>query len=393
MKTIGLIGGMSWESSAEYYRVLNELVREEMGGLHSAQCILYSVDFAEIERLQATGSWETAGELLATVGRSLEAAGADFLVLCANTMHKVADAIELAVSIPLLRVTDVVVEAIRAEGINRVGLLGTAFTMEQSFYKDRLAAHGLEVIIPSSEDRAVVHSTIYEELCLGVVREESRERHRAIIDRLVAAGAQGVVLGCTELELLVRADDASVPVFPTTRLHATAAVKKALANQGRDDLELVEESPESETAGHLLARYYEELTDRFPGGFDLDRTVASPSTELCPPSGCLLIARLGGSAVGCGAVRKIDATTAEIKRMWIDPSVRGRGVGRRLLAGLESAATRLGYRLVRLDTSSHLPEALGLYHSSGYSEIAPYNDNHYAHHWFEKSLGQAPFPK
>ena len=162
MKTIGLIGGMSWESSAEYYRVLNELVREEMGGLHSAQCILYSVDFAEIERLQATGSWETAGELLATVGRSLEAAGADFLVLCANTMHKVADAIELAVSIPLLRVTDVVVEAIRAEGINRVGLLGTAFTMEQSFYKDRLAAHGLEVIIPSSEDRAVVHSTIYE---------------------------------------------------------------------------------------------------------------------------------------------------------------------------------------------------------------------------------------
>jgi GNAT superfamily N-acetyltransferase len=202
-----------------------------------------------------------------------------------------------------------------------------------------------------------------------------------------------VVLGCTELELLVRADDASVPVFPTTRLHAAAAVKKALANQGRDDLELVEESPESETAGHLLARYYEELTDRFPGGFDLDRTVASPSTELCPPSGCLLIARLGGSAVGCGAVRKIDATTAEIKRMWIDPSVRGRGVGRRLLAGLESAATRLGYRLVRLDTSSHLPEALGLYHSSGYSEIAPYNDNHYAHHWFEKSLGQAPFPK
>jgi aspartate racemase len=375
---------MSWESSAEYYRVLNELVREEMGGLHSARCLLFSVDFAEIEQLQAAGAWEEAGDVLAAAAQSLEEAGADLLLLCTNTMHKVANTIEAAVSIPLVHIADVAAEAIRAAGITRVGLLGTAFTMEQSFYKDRLAAHGLEVIVPSSADRMVVHRIIYEELCLGVIREESRQAHRAIIGRLVAAGAEGVVLGCTELELLVRANDVAVPVFPTTRLHAAAAVKKALA---RDDLELLEAPPESEAAARLLARYYEELTVRFPGGFDVDRTVAAPSAEPCPPFGCFLIARLEGRAVGCGAVRKLDETTAEIKRMWIDPAVRGRGVGRRLLAGLESAASRLGCRLVRLDTSSHLPEALGLYRSSGYSEIPPYNDNCYAHHWFEKSLG------
>ncbi len=230
MKTIGLIGGMSWESSAEYYRVLNKIVSEKMGGLHSARCLLYSVDFAEIEQLQATGAWEEAGDLLAAVGQCLEAAGADLLLLCTNTMHKVADAIEEAVSIPLVHIADVAAEAIRAAGVTRVGLLGTAFTMEQSFYKDRLAAHSLEVIVPSAADRAIIHRTIYEELCMGVIREESREAHRRIIDRLVAAGAGGVVLGCTELELLVRGDDAPVPVFPTTRLHAAAAVNRALAD-------------------------------------------------------------------------------------------------------------------------------------------------------------------
>ena len=386
MKTIGLIGGMSWESSAEYYRLLNEFVRERMGGLHSARCLLYSVDFAEIEQLQATGAWEEAGDLLVAAGQSLEEAGADLLLLCTNTMHKVADAIEAAVSIPLVHIADVVAEAISAAGIARVGLLGTAFTMEQSFYRDRLARHGLEVIIPSSVDRMVVHRTIYEELCIGVIREESRDAHRAIIGRLVAAAAEGVVLGCTELELLVAADDSPVPLFPTTSLHAAAAVNLALANRAEDGLELLEASPESEVAVRLLARYYEELTVRFPGGFDVDRTVAAPSAELRPPSGCFLIVRLDGRPVGCGAVRKLDETTAEIKRMWIDPAVRGRGIGRRLLVGLESTATRLGCQLVRLDTSSHLPEALGLYRSTGYSEIPPYNDNCYAHYWFEKSL-------
>lgn len=387
MQTVGLIGGMSWESSAEYYRLMNELVREEMGGLHSARCLLYSLDFAEIERLQSSGAWKEAEDLLVAAGQSLELAGADFLVLCTNTMHKVAEGLEAGVSIPLVHIADVVAEAVSATRITRVGLLGTAFTMEQSFYKDRLATRGLEVIVPSSADRKMVHRIIYEELCIGVIREESRAASRAIIGRLVSAGAEGIVLGCTELELLVRADDSPVPVFPTTRLHAAAAVKRLLASQADDDLELLEAPADGEVATRLLARYYEELASRFPGGFDVDRSVAAPEVELRPPSGCFLIVRIDGRSVGCGAVRKLDENTAEVKRMWIDPSVRGRGVGRRLLAGLESAAERLGCQLVRLDTSSHLPEALGLYRSSGYTEIPAYNDNFYAHHWFEKSLG------
>ena len=351
MKTIGLIGGMSWESSAEYYRVINERVREEMGGLHSARCLLYSVDFAEIEELQTTGNWEEAGAFLAAIARSLEAAGAELLLLCTNTMHKVADAIEAAVSIPLVHIADVVAEAILAAGISRVGLLGTAFTMEQSFYRDRLGTHGLEIIIPSPDDRMAVHRIIYEELCLGVIRQDSRQAQKAIIDRLVDLGAEGIVLGCTELELLIRPDDIPVPVFPTTRLHAAAAVKRALGTGPGDDLELLETSPGNEDAVNLVARYYEELALRFPGGFTVDRAAAIADAEFCTPLGCFLIARRGGRAVGCGAVRKLDGTTAEVKRMWVDPAVRGCGVGRTLLAGLESAAARLGCRLVRLDTN------------------------------------------
>ncbi len=387
VRTVGLIGGMSWESSAEYYRLMNELVREELGGLHSARCILYSLDFAEIEELQSAGAWDEAENLLVAAGQSLELAGADLLVLCTNTMHKVAEGLEAGVSIPLVHIADVVAEAVGAAGISRIGLLGTAFTMEQSLYKDRLAGHGIEVIVPSSADRKVVHRIIYEELCVGVVREESRDASRAIIRRLVTAGAEGIVLGCTELELLVGEDDSPVPVFPTTRLHAAAAVKKAMAIPTAGGLELLEARGDGEAAGRLLARYYEELATRFPGGFDLDHAAAGPEAELRPPTGCFLIARIDGCSVGCGAVRKLDGNTAEVKRMWVDPSVRGRGIGRMLLAGLEASAERLGCRLVRLDTSSHLPEALALYRSSGYTEIPSYNDNPYAHHWFEKSLG------
>lgn len=229
MKTIGLIGGMSWESTAEYYRLLNELTRERLGGLHSAKCVLYSVDFAEIERLQVEGRWEEAGEVLAAAARSLEAAGADLLLICTNTMHKVADQVAAAAPVPLLHLADTTAAAVRAEGLKRVGLLGTAFTMEQDFYRGRLAGHGLEVLVPDADSRALVHRVIYEELCLGVIREESRAAYRAVIDGLVAAGAEGVVLGCTEIELLVRPEHSPVPVFATTRLHAEAAVDAALA--------------------------------------------------------------------------------------------------------------------------------------------------------------------
>ncbi|WP_399925978.1 aspartate/glutamate racemase family protein [Streptomyces kanamyceticus] len=229
MKTIGLIGGMSWESSAEYYRLLNELVRERLGGLHSARCVLHSVDFAEIERLQVAGEWERAGDVLAAAGKGLEAAGAELVLICTNTMHKVAGQVADAISVPLLHLGDATAEAVRAAGLRTVGLLGTAFTMEQDFYRERLAGHGLEVLVPDEAGRAVVHRVIYEELCLGVVRDESRVAYQEVIGGLVRRGAEGVILGCTEIELLIRQEHSPVPVFPTTRLHAQAAVEAALA--------------------------------------------------------------------------------------------------------------------------------------------------------------------
>lgn len=229
MRTIGLIGGMSWESTAEYYRILNERTRERLGGLHSARCVLHSLDFAEIEQLQVQGRWAEAGEILAAAARSLEAAGADLLLICTNTMHKVADSVEAAVSVPLLHLADATAAAVRAAGLRRVGLLGTAFTMEQDFYRGRLAAGGLDVRVPDSEGRALVHRVIYEELCLGVVRDASRAAYRRVVEDLVAEGAEGVILGCTEIELLIGPEDSPVPVFPTARLHAEAAVDAALA--------------------------------------------------------------------------------------------------------------------------------------------------------------------
>ncbi len=230
MKTIGMLGGMSWESTAEYYRLANVLVRERLGAYHSAAIVLDSVDFAEIERLQVAGRWDEAGDLLADHARRLELAGADLIVLCTNTMHLVADRIAAAIGIPFLHLADVTAEAILNAGIQRVGLLGTAFTMEKEFYRERIAGYGIDVIVPSADDRATLHRVIYEELVHGVVREESRAAYRAVIERLIAAGAEGVILGCTEIELLVTADDSAVPIFPTTRLHVEAAVTAALAD-------------------------------------------------------------------------------------------------------------------------------------------------------------------
>ncbi|HEX6358512.1 aspartate/glutamate racemase family protein [Actinophytocola sp.] len=225
MKVIGLLGGMSWESSIEYYRIVNERVRERLGGLHSAHCVMYSVDFAEIEELQVTGRWDVAAARLDEATTALKRAGADFLVLCTNTMHKVADQLT---GLPLLHIGDATAATVRQAGIQRIGLLGTAFTMEQDFYTGRLAGHGLEVLTPDADDRAEVHRVIYEELVVGVVREESRQAYRDVIARLVDRGAEGVILGCTEIELLVGAEDSPVPVFPTTRLHAELAADHAM---------------------------------------------------------------------------------------------------------------------------------------------------------------------
>ncbi len=229
MRRIGLLGGMSWESTALYYRLVNEEVRDRLGGFHSARVVMASVDFAEVEAMQVAGDWGAAGELLADEARALESAGAECLVLCTNTMHKVADAIEAAVGIPLLHLADVTADAVRGAGLDRVALLGTRFTMEQPFYADRLRSHGLEVLVPDEADRTVVHDVIYDELVLGVVREESRAAYVEVVRRLVDRGAGGVVLGCTEIELLIGAEDVPVPVFATTALHARAAVDFALA--------------------------------------------------------------------------------------------------------------------------------------------------------------------
>ena len=220
---------MSWESSAEWYRLANESVRRRLGGHHSAKIILDSVDFAEIEELQARGDWDSAGDVLAERARRLEAAGADVLVLCTNTMHLVADRIEAAVGIPFLHIADTAAAAVARAGLGTVGLLGTAFTMEQPFYRDRIARHGISSVVPGAAERAAVHGIIYDELVHGVVREESRARYREVIRSLVAHGAEGIILGCTEIELLVSAEDAPVPVFPTTSLHVDAAMSFALA--------------------------------------------------------------------------------------------------------------------------------------------------------------------
>ena len=228
VKTIGLLGGMSWDSSIENERIINTEVRRRLGGVHSADLLVRSYDFGAIEELQEEGDWEGAGRLLAADARRLQDAGADLIVLCTNTMHLVAPAIEAAIDVPFLHLADATAAAVRAAGIHTIGLLGTKFTMEMDFYSGRLEADGLEVVVPDAADRTVVNSVIYDELVQGEIRDESRQHYLAIIDRLVVAGAEGVIAGCTEIELLVTPQDVSIPYFPTTRLHAVAAVEAAL---------------------------------------------------------------------------------------------------------------------------------------------------------------------
>ncbi|HDL8052618.1 TPA: aspartate/glutamate racemase family protein [Yersinia enterocolitica] len=229
MKILGLIGGMSWESTIPYYRMINQHVKEQLGGLHSAKIILYSVDFHEIEQLQAKGDWQTAGQVLSDAAVSLKRAGADVIVVCTNTMHKVADEIETACGLPLLHIADATAAQIKQQGISKIGLLGTRYTMEQDFYRGRLTQkHHIDVITPNSADREIINRIIYEELCLGITSETSRQEYRRIIGHLEEQGAQGVIFGCTEITLLVNAQDARVPVFDTTAIHAKAAAQYAL---------------------------------------------------------------------------------------------------------------------------------------------------------------------
>lgn len=229
MKTIGLLGGMSWESTTDYYRLINTKIKEQLGGLHSAKLILYSVDFAEIEILQQQGNWQKAGQLLTDAAQNIEKAGADFLLICTNTMHIVADTIAHNIQIPIIHIADATGDALVNQGIKQVGLLGTAFTMEKDFYKNRLInQYGLQVITPDSADREKVHNIIYDELCAGIIKQSSKETYLSIIDKLVENGAQAIILGCTEIGMLIKQSDTSIPLFDTTLIHAEKAVTLAL---------------------------------------------------------------------------------------------------------------------------------------------------------------------
>ena len=230
MKTIGLIGGMSWESSIEYYRLINETVRDKLGGLHSAKSVMYSVDFAEIETLQHQDRWDEATQMMVEAARHVQNGGADFVIICTNTMHIMADDVQKQIDIPLLHIADATAETIKRNGLTKIGLLGTRFTMEEAFYKGRLEdKHGLDVIIPDESDRETIHSVIYDELCLGEIRSLSKGKYVAIMDQLVHDGAQGIILGCTEISLLVGKADSPVMIFDTTLIHAVSAVEYALA--------------------------------------------------------------------------------------------------------------------------------------------------------------------
>lgn len=228
MKTIGLIGGMSWESTITYYQVINTVIKERLGGLHSSKCILYSVDFQEIEECQSSGNWEKSAKILADSAIKLQEAGADFIVICTNTMHKVSDKIQESIHIPLLHIADVTATVLREKEIKKVALLGTKYTMEQDFYKNVIINNGIEVLIPNEEDRIIVNDTIFNELCLGIISESSKKAFLSIIDKLGKQGAEAVILGCTEIGLLIKQNDTSIPLFDTTVIHAIEAALSSI---------------------------------------------------------------------------------------------------------------------------------------------------------------------
>ena len=223
MKTIGLIGGMSWESTVTYYKIINETVKEKLGGLHSAKCILYSVDFQEIEECQANGNWEKSGEILGEAANNLEKAGADFIVICTNTMHKVVNQIKEKISIPILHIAEMTAEKILEKGLKNIALLGTKYTMEQDFYKSKLIEKGINVIIPDKNDIEIINEVIYDELCLGTINSNSKKKFLEIVDKLRSKGAEGIILGCTEIGLLIKNEDTDVPLFDTAVIHAEEA--------------------------------------------------------------------------------------------------------------------------------------------------------------------------
>ena len=235
LKTIGLIGGMSWESTVTYYKIINETVKEKLGGLHSAKCILYSVDFQEIEECQANGNWEKSGEILGEAAYNLEKAGADFIVICTNTMHKVVNQIKEKISVPILHIAEMTAEKILEKGLKNIALLGTKYTMEQDFYKSKLIEKGINVIIPDKNDIEIINEVIYDELCLGTINSNSKKKFLEIVDKLRSKGAEGIILGCTEIGLLIKNADTDVPLFDTAIIHAEQAAIYSIKDSGNED--------------------------------------------------------------------------------------------------------------------------------------------------------------
>ena len=366
MKTIGMIGGMSWESSAHYYRIINQETRARAGGQHSARVVMVSVDFAEVARLQHAGDWPALARLMAGAARGVEAGGADMLMICTNTMHKLADETAAAVNIPLLHICDATVAAVKAAGVGKVGLLGTAYTMEQDFYKGRMAALGLEVLVPGAEDRQAVHAIIYDELTQGRIEPASRAVMRDVIARLVERGAGGIVLGCTELMLLVQAEDSPVPLFDTLEIHARAAVDFAL---GGADL-----------AGRLKIRPWH---DDLAGAFhdinaewietmftleDTDRDVlCNPHERIIAPGGDIRFVEAEGlGIVGACALQKTGEGAFELTKMGVLATARGLKVGEFLLEAMIAQAGEMGARKLYLLTNAKCAAAVHLYEKLGF---------------------------
>jgi len=362
MKTIGIIGGMSWESTAQYYQLINQQIRARLGGLHSAQIAMVSVDFAAIAKLQHDNDWDGLGAALVAAAQSVEAAGADMLLIATNTMHKVADDVAAAINIPLLHIVDATSAVVCATGLSKVGLLGTAFTMEQDFYKGRMAEHfGLDVIVPEAGDRQVVHRIIYDELVQGHIEAASRDALRAIIARLVAQGAQGIILGCTELMLIIEDNDSAVPLFDTTIIHATAAVDMALASSLKilPFSDALAPAFEAINTQWINTMFVMEATDRDVLRHPRERIVAQGGD-------ILFVEAEGRGVVGACALQKTGEKAFELTKMGVLEGARGLKAGEFLLAATIKRATQLGAEKLYLLTNAKCEAAIHLYEKLGF---------------------------
>jgi aspartate racemase len=367
MKVIGLIGGMSWESSAVYYKIINEKMKENLGGVHSCECLMYSVDFGKIAALQHAGNWTQLGEMMQHAAQNLERGGADFIVLCTNTMHKLAHKIEESVNIPLLHIADVTAEAIKEKRFKTVGLLGTKFTMEQDFLKGRmLEKHGIETIIPTPEQREIVHRVIYEELVKGIISEDSRKEYLAIINDLTKKGAEGIILGCTEIGLLISNKYTKKVLFDTTTIHAEKAVE--FAQKTTQSIKIIRTNHTNKDFQDLI--YFLDADLRVRDGED--HAFYANFNKIAGLKYVIVAYDEFDAPIACGAIKPYSDDTMEIKRMYVTPSMRGFGIATAVIKSLEKWTKDLGFAKCILETGEKQPEAIGLYKKNGYQVTTNY---------------------